>query len=270
MQRLVLVTACVCGAAWLIATVAVIGLEPEAASPAPSAKRPPFRAAFMQVWSEPAARRFTIFIFVSMLAYSMQELLVEPFAGVVFGMTPGSTTKLAGIQHGGVLLGMICVAFAATAIGGPRLGSLRLWTVGGCLASGVALIAVAASGYAGLSLALRISVFALGLSNGAFAVAAIGSMMGLAGEGAHQRAGTRMGLWGAAQAVAFGLGGFVATVLVDLTKLVVATPLAAYSLVFIGEAALFVVSAALASKIAAPQPTRASAPLPPHVVTAQS
>ena len=103
----------------------------------------------MQVWSESAARRFTIFIFVSMLAYSMQELLVEPFAGVVFGMTPGATTKLAGLQHGGVLLGMIGVAFAATGIGGPRLGSLRMWTVAGCAASAASLICVAASGYAG-------------------------------------------------------------------------------------------------------------------------
>ncbi|MFO1125418.1 MAG: BCD family MFS transporter [Methylocystis sp.] len=265
MQRLVLVTACVCGAAWLIASVAIIGLETDAPSLFASTKRPPFRQAFVQVWSEPAARQFTIFIFVSMLAYSMQELLVEPFAGVVFGMTPGSTTKLAGLQHGGVLLGMIGVAFAATGIGGPRLGSLRLWTVGGCLASGIALIAVAASGFAGLSFALRMSVFVLGLANGAFAVAAIGSMMGLAGEGAHQRAGTRMGLWGAAQAVAFGLGGFVATVLVDLAKFVVPTPLAAYSLVFIGEALLFVVSAALANRIAAPTSTRASALLPPNV-----
>ena len=95
-------------------------------------------------------------------------------------------------------------------------------------------------------------------------------MMGLAGAGAHARDGTRMGLWGAAQAVAFGLGGFGATVLVDLAKLAVATPLAAYSLVFVGEALLFVVSAALASRVASPQPARASAPLPPHVATAQS
>jgi len=270
MQRLVVVTACVCAAAWLTATIAVIGLETDAPSPVSAAQRPPFRAAFMQVWSESAARRFTIFIFVSMLAYSMQELLVEPYAGVVFGMTPGATTKLAGLQHGGVLLGMIGVAFAATGIGGPRLGSLRMWTVAGCAASAASLICVAASGYAGLSLALRASVFALGISNGAFAVAAIGSMMGLAGEGAHARAGTRMGLWGAAQAVAFGLGGFGATVLVDLAKLAVATPLAAYSLVFVGEALLFVVSAALASRVASPQPARASAPLPPHVATAQS
>ena len=69
--------------------------------------RPPFRQAFAEVWREPAARRFTIFIFVSMLAYSAQELLVEPYAGLVFAMTPGATTKLAGVQHGGVLLGML-------------------------------------------------------------------------------------------------------------------------------------------------------------------
>ena len=29
--------------------------------------------------------------------------------GVVFSMTPGATTKLAGVQHGGVLVGMLSV-----------------------------------------------------------------------------------------------------------------------------------------------------------------
>jgi len=251
-QRLILVTAIVCGIAFLLATLAVIGLE-TATSPTPTTQRkPPFREAFVEVWREPAARQFTIFVFVSMLAYSMQELLVEPFAGLVFGMTPGATTKLAGLQHGGVLLGMVGVAIAATVIGGPRLGSLRLWTVGGCLASGAALVAVAASGYAGLALALRAAVFALGLANGAFAVAAIGSMMGLAGAGAHAREGTRMGLWGAAQALAFGCGGVVATLFVDIARFFVGAPLTAYALVFVSEAALFVVSAALAARIARP------------------
>jgi BCD family chlorophyll transporter-like MFS transporter len=251
-QRLIVVTSVVCVVAFLVGAVGVIGLETEAPAPEAGRRKPPFREAFAQVWREPAARRFTIFIFVSMLAYSMQELLVEPFAGVVFGMTPGATTKLAGLQHGGVLLGMIGVALAATAIGGPRLGSLRLWTVGGCLASGASLVALAASGYAGLALALRVSVFALGVSNGAFAVAAIGSMMSLAGAGAEAREGTRMGLWGAAQAIAFGCGGVLATMLVDVTKLFVGAPLTAYALVFVAEAALFVLSAALASRIARP------------------
>jgi BCD family chlorophyll transporter-like MFS transporter len=251
--RLIGVTTTVATIALVVATLAVMGVETDKANPAakpPQAKIPQFREAFAQVWAEPAARRFTIFIFVSMLAYSAQELLVEPFAGVVFGMTPGATTKLAGTQHGGVLAGMLFVAFAASAIGGPILGSLRLWTVGGCLASALSLVAVATSGLAEQPFSLQASVFALGLSNGAFAVSAIGSMMGLAGSGPGSREGTRMGLWGAAQAVAFGLGGFLGTVAVDVARQFVAAPVTAYAMVFIVEAILFLFSAMLASQIA--------------------
>jgi BCD family chlorophyll transporter-like MFS transporter len=251
--RLIEVTATVSALAFLVAVLAAMGIErgaKGAARSAPSAARPPFREAFGQVWREPAAREFTIFIFVSMLAYSAQELLVEPFGGLVFGMTPGATTKLAGLQHGGVLTGMLGVAFAASAIGGPILGSLRMWTVAGCLASSASLVAIAASGFASAAGPLRAAVFALGVSNGAFAVAAIGSMMSLAGAGAGSREGTRMGLWGAAQAVAFGLGGFVGTVAVDVVRRFVSAPLTAYDTAFVGEAILFLFAAALASRIA--------------------
>ena len=41
--------------------------------------------ALRQVWGESDARRFTIFVFVSMLAYSAQDLILEPFAGLAFG-----------------------------------------------------------------------------------------------------------------------------------------------------------------------------------------
>ena len=57
-----------------------------------------------------------------------------------------------------------------------------------------------------------------------------------------------MGLWGAAQAIAFGLGGFGATVAVDLARSPSARRLAAYALVFAVEALLFVVAAALARR----------------------
>jgi BCD family chlorophyll transporter-like MFS transporter len=66
---------------------------------AATAPRPAFRAALAQVWAEPQARRFTVFVFVSMLAYSLQDLILEPFAGTVFGLTPGESTRLAGVQH---------------------------------------------------------------------------------------------------------------------------------------------------------------------------
>ena len=145
-----------------------------------------------------------------------------------------------------------------------------MWTVGGCLASGAALVAVAASGFVGLSTALRVSVFLLGVSNGAFAVAAIGSMMSLAAEGANAREGTRIGLWGAAQAIAFGSGGVLATFLVDVARFFLDAPLTAYALVFVVEAALFIVAAVLASRIDSPLESRAHRATPARAATAQS
>ena len=64
-----------------------------------------------------------------------------------------------------------------------------------------------AAGVIGPRWPLHATVFALGAANGAFSIAAIGSMMRLVGEGRSERQGVRMGLWGAAQGVAFGLGG---------------------------------------------------------------
>jgi len=249
--RLVAVTAVVAAAAFVVAALAVWGVE-NAAAPSQRARRETqsFRAAFLDVWAEPTARAFTVFIFVSMLAYSAQELLVEPFAGLVFGLPPGVTTTLAGLQHGGALVGMILVAILTSAIGGPRLGDLRHWTVGGCLASALALLGVAASGFAAAGAgALRVAVFALGVGNGIYAAAAIATMMGLAAKGASAREGTRMGLWGAAQALALGAGGLLGAALVDLARLALGSPLEAYAVVFAAEALAFVASAWLAARL---------------------
>ena len=260
--RLIEVTSTVSAVAFAMSALAVWGVETPASAGRdnrPAGHRPSFLSALGEVWREPAARGFTIFIFVSMLAYGAQELLIEPFAGLVFGMTPGSTTKLAGLQHGGVLVGMLGVAVAASTIGGPILGSLRLWTIAGCAASAASLGAIATTGLLGLGPdAFRAAVFALGLSNGCYAVAAIGSMMGLAGAGAASREGTRMGLWGAAQAIAYGSGGVAATLLVDIGRSLGSTPLNAYALVFSAEAALFLFAASLA-RSSAPRPAREGA-----------
>jgi BCD family chlorophyll transporter-like MFS transporter len=207
-----------------------------------------------QVWSEPRARRFTIFIFVSMLAYSAQDLILEPFAGTVFGLTPGESTKLAGTQHGGALLGMLLLALLGSTVWGRRLGSLQTWTIVGCIASALALFALAAGGFAGPGFPLTQAVFALGVANGLFAVAAIGSMMGLVGVGHVQREGVRMGLWGAAQAVAIGFGGFLGTLGIDLTRHLLGSPALAYGAVFASEALLFLLAAGLAARVESPGP----------------
>ena len=242
--RLLQVVGVVCGAAVVLTAIAIAGIEARHLR-ARDGRCVPFRQGLAEVWAEPRARNFTLFILLSMTAYFMQELILEPYAGLVFGMTPGQTTSLSGAQNGGVFVGMLLVGIAAT---GLRLGSLRLWVMAGCIGSAGALVVVTAAGSLGLVALLQPSVVALGLFNGMFAVAAIGSMMALAGEGRGAREGTRMGLWGASQAIAAGAGGLIGAVLVDVMRSL--TPdAAAFGTVFALEAALFLVAAVMAAQI---------------------
>jgi BCD family chlorophyll transporter-like MFS transporter len=248
--RLVAVSGSVSIAAMILTMIGVWGIEPRVATvgttfgQAPSQKSS-FRDALMEVWAEPKARRFAIFVFVSMLAYSAQDLILEPFAGGVFGFTPGETTKLSGLQHGGTLIGMALVPVIGALYPRSR-GNLQMWTLGGCLASAVALLCLAAAAVVGPSWPLRETVFMLGVTNGAYAVAAIGSMMALVSAGGDKREGVRMGLWGAAQAFAFGIGGFLGTLASDVARYLLASPALSYAVVFASEAGLFVVAAAMA------------------------
>lgn len=250
-ERLLLVAAVITAVAVLATTLLLWGLEGKARVESPPEERQtPFLVALRQVWTEPEARHFTIFVFVSMLAFSAQDLILEPFAGIVFGYTPGESTKLSGLQHSGILVGMLLVAFAGSGkIFGRRYGSLKFWTISGCLASGLALAGLVTAGMVGPGWPLDANVMLLGAANGAFSIAAIASMMRLAGEGRARREGTRMGLWGAAQALAFGAGGILGTSLSDIARLFIASPASAYALVFGLEAILFVIAARLASQI---------------------
>lgn len=205
----------------------------------------PFMEGLREVWSERKARNFTIFVFLSMTAYFMQELILEPYAGLVFGFTPGQSTSLSGAQNGGVFIGMLTVGIMAT---GLKIGLLRNWVMAGCMGSATALAIITFLGPLGPTAPIIPAVVLLGFFNGMFAVAAIGSMMALAAEGAARREGTRMGLWGAAQAIAAGFGGLVGAAMVDILRTSM-TDTQAFGSVFIAEAALFIAATAMAAKI---------------------
>ena len=118
----------------------------------------------------------------------------------------------------------------------------------GCLGSAATLAVITLLGPIGPGAPLMPAVVALGFFNGMFAVAAIGSMMALAGQGREQREGTRMGLWGAAQAIAAGFGGLLGAAMVDVMRLSF-NDAQAFGTVFIVEAALFIAATAMAAKI---------------------
>jgi BCD family chlorophyll transporter-like MFS transporter len=260
-ERLVSVSGTVSLIAVLVAAIALWRLEGQArpAAPAPSAAPTRFGVALAEVWRERDARHFTIFVFVSMVAYSAQDLILEPFAGIMFGFTPGQSTQLSGVQHGGTLAGMLLAALAGRRWFGITFGSLRQWTIWGCVASCVALAGLAVAGFGGPAVAARwplgANVFLMGAANGAFSIAAIGSMMALSSGGRDGRAsreGTRMGLWGAAQAIGFASGGVLGTAASDLARWAIGSPGPAYASVFAAEAVLFVAAALLARHITMP------------------
>jgi MFS transporter, BCD family, chlorophyll transporter len=260
--RLIGVVSAVCVTAFVVSVLAVWGVE-GSASPAQHSEKPDFRRALAQVWSEPDARRFTVFVFVSMFSYSAQDLILEPFAGAIFGFTPGESTRLSGTQHGGVFAGMLLVAVVASLCKGTPLASLKGWVVGGCIASSLSMLGLVWAGLYPSGWPLQQNVFLLGLSNGVFSIAAISSMMALArsGRSTHTgREGTRMGLWGAAQAISFALGGVSGTILVDIVKQLTGPSGAAYACVFMLEAVGFFAAQALARATYFPQ---SFAPLTP-------
>ncbi|MEO0752355.1 MAG: BCD family MFS transporter [Pseudomonadota bacterium] len=236
----------VTGGAVVLTTLAIWGIEARVSVVERSPDDTPFLDGLREIWGETAARHFTIFVFLSMTAYFMQELILEPYAGLVFGFTPGQSTSLSGAQNGGVFLGMLTVGIMAT---GLRIGSLRAWVVAGCLGSALSLVAITLLGGPAVPSSLMPAVVGLGFFNGMFAVAAIGSMMALAGRGREAREGTRMGLWGAAQAIAAGFGGLVGAAAVDVMRVNLSQEATAFGAVFVFEAGLFVVAALMALKV---------------------
>jgi BCD family chlorophyll transporter-like MFS transporter len=131
----------------------------------------------------------------------------------------------------------------------PRLGRGRLPRVGRGVRRPHADAAL------GSTAALTAAVFALGFANGVFTVGGVGAMMALtapadAARGRSSEAGLRLGIFGAAQAAAYGIGGFAGGVASDVARLALGSPAAGYSAVFAGEAVLFAGAAWLALRSA--------------------
>lgn len=243
--RLMTVVAVVVTIAVALTAIAMWRIEARVTVTAPSEAPVPFRQGLQEVMAEPATRNFTLFVFLSMNAYFMQELILEPFAGLVFNMTPGQTTQLSGAQNGGVFMGMLTVGIVAT---GFKIGALRSWVMAGCLGSCVVLGLISLIGTGAIALPLTAIVVALGFFNGMFAVAAIGAMMALAARGRTGRTGTRMGIWGAAQAIAAGFGGLVGALAADIMRTFM-TDGPAFGAVFAFEASLFLAATIMAAKV---------------------
>jgi BCD family chlorophyll transporter-like MFS transporter len=144
---------------------------------------------------------------------------------------------------------MLLVPLSGISLLRKYVGSLNLWVIYGCIASAIAMAGLCIGAIIGPAWPLNLNVFLLGVANGAFSIAAISTMMRLAVADGLGKEGVRIGLWGGAQAIAFGLGGLLGAIASDAARLLITDTAHAYSSVFAVEAFLFIVSAKFATRI---------------------
>ena len=204
------------GAAVVTIVLNVVALwKQEARNPGATrhdAPRPDFRTSWNAFINGGKAARILVAVGLGTAAFSMQDILLEPYGGEILGLTVGQTTMLTALLAGGSLVGF---ALAARRLGRGsdpfRLASL------GILAGIVAFSAVIFAEPLESALIFRIGTALIGFGGGLFAVAMLTASMQLATD---RQSGLALGAWGAVVAtstgVAVGLGGAIRDIVTKL------------------------------------------------------
>ena len=172
---------------------------------APDRKQPTFLESWREFNGEGKATRRLVALGLGTVAFSMQDILLEPYGGQILHLAVGTTTALTAVLALGGLTGF---SIAARAIG-KGTDPYRLAALGTL----VGLVAFASVIFADPleSLTLfAIGVCLIGLGGGLFAHCTLTTAMRMAKPG---QIGLALGVWGAVQASAAGtstaLGGLI-------------------------------------------------------------
>jgi BCD family chlorophyll transporter-like MFS transporter len=184
---------------------------------------------------------FFSFLLVLTISLFMQDAVIEPYGGEVFGMCISETTRL-NVPFGvGTLLGISLTGFLIL----PRLGkhkTTRLGCIGATVCFGLFILA----GFTANPGLLKISLLFFGLSAGVLTAAATSLMLDLT---AAETAGTFIGAWGLAQAIAKGLATVLGGAVLNLGKVLFPSLVLAYGMVFALQAAGMIVAIVLLRRV---------------------
>ena len=150
------------------------------------------------------------FLLILTLSIFMQDAVLEPFGGEVFGLCISETTRL-NIPFGmGTLLGIGGSGFLIV----PRLGKKNA-TKFGCLGAIASFVVIILSGFIQNVLMLKVGLFGFGLTSGLIVAGSTSLMLDLT---AAETAGTFIGAWGLAQAMSRGLATVLGGGILNLSK----------------------------------------------------
>ncbi len=155
---------------------------------------------FLQSWRAMAATgpwtRVLVSIALGTAAFSMQDILLEPYGGEVLHLSVGQTTALTGFLACGTLLGFVIASHALTTGFDPfRLAAL------GAVAGLAAFPLVILSASVESAQIFRAGTLLIGFGGGLFSVGTLTAVMNMS---TGRRNGMALGVWGAVQATAAG------------------------------------------------------------------
>ncbi|MFK7912751.1 MAG: BCD family MFS transporter [Pseudomonadales bacterium] len=167
-----------------------------------------FGTAWQTFTADSGARRLLVAVALGTLAFSMQDILLEPYGAEVLGLAVGETTRLTAVMAFGTLLAFVVAARFL------QNGGNEYRLAGGSILIGlVAFSCVIFSAPMGSIVLLVLGTLFIGAGAGLFTLAMLFAVMHKAREDQH---GLALGLWGAVQATALGGGLALGGVLRDL------------------------------------------------------
>ncbi len=189
-----------------------------------------FKEAFSGILSDSRARRYALFLGASAFFVFMQDAVLEPFGGDVFGLTVGETTRFNAFWGSGVLLGMVATLLITRRWRPDQQVGTTMWGLG-LLA--LPLIALGASAWTANLAMVRPVLVLFGIGFGIFAVGGVSLLMAMSGEG---RAAIYLALWSVIQLVSRGTGIAAGGILRDAALALTGSFSSTYGFVFWIEA----------------------------------
>jgi MFS transporter, BCD family, chlorophyll transporter len=184
---------------------------------------------------------FFSFLLVLTLSLFMQDAVMEPYGGEVFGMCISDTTKLNAFFGTGTLIGIASTGFWVL----PRLGKQHTTKVG-CLLAALCSVLIILAGLVTNQNLLRSSLLFFGLASGILTAGATSLMLDLT---LAETAGTFVGAWGLAQAISRGLATVLGGAVLNVGKALSPAPMVAYGAVFVLQAIGLLVAIVLLSRV---------------------
>jgi BCD family chlorophyll transporter-like MFS transporter len=200
--------------------------------------KPPVEPSFVDAWrtltQDARAMRTLVAIGLGTFAFSMEDILLEPYGGEILHMSVSATTLLTATLSLGGLIGFAWASKVLSQGADPYRMSRS-----GVLLGVPAFMAVIASGYLDAEWLFSLGVLGIGFGGGLFSHGTLTASMNLAPK---DQSGLALGAWGAVQATAGGIAMALGGVARDVIDHMAGTGVG-YVSVYVLEALVLILTA---------------------------